>query len=114
MKKHRRTIEIEEACNKAKERDSFRCIVPGCTIFEFGHVIASHLVKRNCSMKRNNPANPIFIMTLCWVHDAAYDPLSGMRERIDWLQRERLLEEAEKVKYIYGERDFDLVWEKVK
>lgn len=97
---HRRTIQINEAIQKRKER------FPDCEVCGDGPVFGAHIVGRNVSYRshdgreKNDPTCVDLIRSLCWKCHKSYDSNTNPAARVQWWERRGKAAEAKKVREI--------------
>lgn len=103
--KSQRARDINAACARAKTRDKFTCLISGKRKMDGYLIDPSHLLGRNNSFPRYNPADANYIFTVQRKYHQEYELLST-EQRIEWLGKfPKLRIFAERLRYIVGERE---------
>jgi len=92
---------IDQAIQKAKQRDSFLCQI--CFGLWRGWVEGAHLFVRHCSLPKYRNNDPYFIVTLCPHCHAAMDKIKNHKARAAWLLEKGLELQSKIILWVIGE-----------
>ena len=88
-----RTERINQAIEKAKERDKNKCRVCGST-----RVDGAHILPRNVAFPWYHADRHEWIISLCRNHHRSFDQNHSPESREEWLKKHGLVEDAFKIK----------------
>lgn len=94
-KNHQRTRDIQRAIREAKKRDGYKCRHCGES-----PVHGAHLLPRNLAVPEYDPANPDWIVTLCWKCHYVFDSGHTVKAKYKVAQSFGLTREAAMLKLL--------------